>query len=340
MTRPVYEHAEALIYDPAASHRSATRAALQAFGFGKVDVAGHTEALLAALDSSAPDLVICDISGNEAELCDLIQSVRQGLRGKNPFALIMATTWKSDGGVVGLVLNSGADDLLVRPCSETQLTDRIRSLTERRKDFVVTADYIGPDRRRDATRKGPECITVPNALKIRTSAGLDSIAAEKNLAGAIKEARGVVDFEKMRRNAFQLCVQWRMLEQRRPGGHDFADVLERIEALNGDIQRRADGTPHAPACQWCVSLTESIAAIRKMVEAAKEQGDSSVVDLGPPLHLLGQSALALGQAFAPGEIQPNKLVELDALVARIEGRTAAQAPNSAPERAEPVRRAS
>jgi DNA-binding NarL/FixJ family response regulator len=325
MARPVYEQAEALIFDPVAAHRSATRAALQIMGFRKIEVAGNTEALHTALRETAPDLLLCEIAGAEAELCDLIQGVRQGLHGRNPFLVVMATTWKSDGNVVRHALNSGADDLLARPSSEAQLTERVRVLTERRKDFVVTADYIGPDRRRDATRNGAECIAVPNALKLRTMPGLSSEQAEKKIAGAIKEAQGVVGFQKMRRNAFQLCVQWRMLEQRRPGGHDFTEVLGRIELLNGDINRRAEGTEHAGACESCASLTESIQAIRKMVEAAKAGGDASIIDLGPPLHLLGQSALALGQAFAPGEIQPGKLVELDALVARIDSRRAAAA---------------
>jgi DNA-binding response OmpR family regulator len=325
MARPVYEQAEALIFDPVAAHRSATRAALQIMGFRKIEVAGTIEALNTALRETSPDLLLCEIAGAEAELCDLIQGVRQGLHGRNPFLVVMVTTWKSDGNVVRFALNSGADDLLARPSSEAQLTERIRALTERRKDFVVTADYIGPDRRRDTSRNGTECIAVPNALKLRTMPGQSSEQAEKKIASAIKEAQGVVGFQKMRRNAFQLCVQWRMLEQRRPGGHDFTEVLGRIDLLNGDIQRRAEGTEHAAACQTCVSLSESIQAIRKMVEAAKAGGDASIIDLGPPLHLLGQAALALGKAFAPGEIQPGKLVELDALVARIDSRRAAAA---------------
>jgi DNA-binding response OmpR family regulator len=325
MTRPQYEAADALVYDPVAANRNATRASLHALGFRNVEIAATVDQLSQLLDAVTPDLLMCELAGSESKICDVIQGVRQGTRGKNPFMVVCATTWRRDGTVVAQVLNSGADDLLARPFSGTLLTDRIRGLVERRKNFVVTAEYIGPDRRRDPSRAGPECIPVPNTLKIKTTGGMNAEEAQRYIATALKQARDVVDVQKMRRNAFQLCVQWRMLEQRRPGGQDFADALSRIRSLNDDIKRRADGTSHADGLESCGTVDEALAAIQLVLDQAREKSDSAIIDLAPPLQKLGEAAQALGRRYAPGDMQSGQLAEVDAVVSRINGRAAAAA---------------
>ncbi|MBK0572118.1 response regulator receiver protein, partial [Klebsiella pneumoniae] len=81
-----------------------------------------------------------------------IQDLRQGGQGFNPFIVIIVTAWEKSGALVSRVVNSGADDLLLRPFSTTLLGQRIETHVERRKGFVVTTDYVGPDRRKDLTR--------------------------------------------------------------------------------------------------------------------------------------------------------------------------------------------
>src|SRR5258707_1107960 len=94
------------------------------------------------LRNRAPDLLLGEVAGSENETCALVQSIRQGTLADNPFMVIIVTTWRRDGTIVGQVLNSGADDLVARPVSTTSLGERIRLLVERRKGFVVTMDYI------------------------------------------------------------------------------------------------------------------------------------------------------------------------------------------------------
>jgi PleD family two-component response regulator len=64
------------------------------------------------LNEKSPDLMFAEVSGAETEVCNLIQTVRQGLLGKNPFIVAIVTTWRRDGTIVSKVLNSGADDLV------------------------------------------------------------------------------------------------------------------------------------------------------------------------------------------------------------------------------------
>jgi DNA-binding response OmpR family regulator len=327
MAWPDYKSAAALIYDPIASNRNITFASLLTLGFREVAVAGSVETLAARMEAASPDVIFCEVSGAETAICGLIQNLRQEKAGKNPFVVIIATTWTRSGTVVSQVLNSGADDLIARPVSTPLLAERLKAQVERRRAFVVTADYIGPDRRRDPARSGAECMHVPNSLKIKTSTGLDKPDAARRADAEIREARVNLNKEKMRRDAFQLCLQWRLLEQRRPGGPDFAEALTHMQSLNDDIARRAARSPHDAALQWCDSMTASLAAIRKMIDASKDDGEDGLFDLSPPMHRMGQAAVTLGRMLAPGELRSSQLSELDTLVARLAPHPALRAPS-------------
>ena len=79
-------------------------------------------------------------------------SCARAAAGYNPFIVIIVTAWEKSTGLINRVVNSGADDLLLRPFSTALLGQRIEAHIERRKGFVITTDYVGPDRRKDASR--------------------------------------------------------------------------------------------------------------------------------------------------------------------------------------------
>jgi DNA-binding response OmpR family regulator len=319
MTKTIYETAEAFIYDPVASNRNATRASLHSLGFRNVELAASLDVLERRLNSNVPDLILCEVAGAERQICSVIQNLRQGNMGNNPFAVVMVTTWRRDGVLVKQVLNSGADDLLARPFSTAMLAERVRTHIDRRKGFVVTTDYIGPDRRRDPSRSGSECVEVPNSLRLKTVEGLSLAEAEQRIAEAVREGRELINYEKMRRDAFQLCVQWRMLEQRHPGARDYREILQNMQGLVSEIKRRAAGTEREEAAEWCDSVTEAARCLNLAAERSRNDPHYQP-DFDAPIHLLGHSTLTLGQIFANDEIRSVDLVEIDAIVARIDVR--------------------
>ena len=312
--RRLYETAETVVYDPVAANRNATRASLHSLGFRNVDGAASLDLLADRLRSKAPDLLIAEVAGSEAETCSLIQSMRQGTLGENPFSIVIMTTWRRDGTIVGQVLNSGADDLVARPVSTANLGERIRLLCERRKGFVVTSDYIGPDRRRDPRGNGTECLEVPNPLKFKGQDTVSEDEAFRLFAEAVQTGKEKINLEKLRRDSVQLCLQWKMLEQRTPGARDFCDILGRIDRITSEMLRRAVAANQDNVVEWCESLTESAKAIANILEISRKSGTPG--DIKAPLGLLGHAAMALGQMFAPGETTPAQLVELDEIVSR------------------------
>jgi DNA-binding response OmpR family regulator len=288
---------------------------LHSLGFRKVELAPSLDILTKYLKEKGPDLLIAEVSGAETEVCNLIQTIRQGMLGSNPFLVTIATTWRRDGTIVGKVLNSGADDLVARPISTSVLGERIKVQVERRKGFVVTSDYIGPDRRRDFTRPGVECIDVPNSLKVRTLEGVPEDEAERRIAQVVQQGREALNVQKIRRDAVQLCLQWRMLERRNRGTRDFFEILARLDKIAGEIKRRTVGADQAAAGELCAMIADSVEAITTMSNRADPGMVDSAPDFAPALQRLGHAALSLGKIFAPGETESAKLAEIEALIA-------------------------
>ncbi|MGH6870983.1 MAG: response regulator [Rhizomicrobium sp.] len=311
MGRLSFDNAETLVYDPVSANRAATRAALYNLGFRHIETAAALDAFSECIKRRPPDLALCEAQGAEADLCDMIQHLRQSIDGYNPFIVIIVTAWENSTALVSKILNSGADDLLLRPFSTTLLGQRIRTHIERRKGFVITSDYVGPDRRRDDARPSEiELFDPPNSLKMKAQERMTSEEAAQKLDAQLKAARGQLAVEKLRRDAFQVCVLWRLLQARIPGTGKYEVDLTKLKDLTGSMARRCRGTEFETAMEWC----DSILAAAEGLEAG--------VDRNASMHLLGHAALNLNQVFTPEKTASQHLEEVDAAVAMIVARSA------------------
>jgi DNA-binding response OmpR family regulator len=260
-----------------------------------------------------PDLLMVEVAGTEAEACALIQSIRQETLGNNPFVVVIVTTWRRDGTIVEQVLNSGADDLIARPISATMLGERIKGLVERRKRFVITMDYIGPDRRRESRARCAECIEVPNPLKVRCLDGVTEEQAEALIAQKAVAGKTILDQQKVRRDCVQLCLQCRMLEQKASGSREFRDILPRIQNLASGIKQRLGRAGDRATHDCCDGIAQTVASLTAVAERTAR--NASATDYEPLVSALGQAAMTLGRMFAPEDIQPERLMELDRIIA-------------------------
>jgi len=311
MSRLSYDTAEVLVYDPVSANRTATRAALYTIGFRRIETASTMEAFLESVRRRPPDLTLCESQGTETELCETIQSLRQGLTSYNPFIVIIVTAWEQSSALVSRVLNSGADDLLLRPFSTATLNTRIRSHIERRKGFVITSDYVGPDRRRDSVRPSDiELFDPPNSLRMKAQERMTSEEAAQRLDQELKKARDVLTTEKLRRDAFQVCVLWRLMHGRNPASSLFDVDLSKLKDKAKAISRRCLDTEFEPAIAWCDSILAAV------------EGLEAGVDRNASMHLLGHAALNLTETFSPEKSEQEHLEAVDATVALVKARTA------------------
>ena len=313
MARLSYESAETLVYDPISANRTATRAVLYALGFRNIETVATVEDFREAIHARPPDLAFCEAQGADAELCQMIQMLRQGASGYNPFIVIIVTAWVKTHTLASRVLNSGADDLILRPFSTKLIGERIETHIERRKGFVITHDYIGPDRRRDSTRASTvELFEPPNSLKMKTKERLSAEEATARLDAELRTAREVFHSEKLRRDAFQICILWRLLQERRPGEASYTQDLTKLAHMTQAVAKRCRDTEFESAVGWCDSVLAAVEGL--------EQG----VDHNASMHLLGHAALNLNQVFQPETSTTDHLCKIDATVAMIRARSQKQ----------------
>ena len=309
MGRLAYDTTETLIYDPVTANRTATRAALYTLGFRHVETVGSLDAFADAIRRRPPDLALCEAQGSDTQLCRVIQELRQGTAGFNPFIVIIVTAWEKSAALVTRVVNSGADDLLLRPFSTALLGQRIDSHVERRKGFVVTSDYVGPDRRKDTSRPSKvELFSPPNSLKMKAKDRLTPEATALRLDSELRAARELLNTEKLRRDSFQISILWRLMQEHIPGAASYAAELEKIAMLSKGIARRCEDTDFETASEWCDSVSAAV------------EGLMAGVDRNAAMHLLGHAALSLNHVFHGEKSTNDILTEIDATVAIIRAR--------------------
>ncbi|HAH09104.1 MAG TPA: hypothetical protein DCL54_02290 [Alphaproteobacteria bacterium] len=291
-TKLRFENADVVVFDPVSTNRSASRGALATLGFRKVQTPYDPSALQQRMKGQTADLLLLEMRPDPAPILGIIQDIRQGRLGLNPFVIIIATAWTLDDDIVKKVVQSGADDLMGRPFSIGFLGQRIRNLLDGRKGFVVTSDYVGPDRRRDPGRTSSAAtFTVPNSLKLKATGGNDTIAIETEIASQVARSRDGVNAEKSRRNAFQMIIQARLtsaaLDNAAPAEMITADLVK-IETLAQETVTRTQNSEFSMAFQMCEPIVMATQAARRGEEVAHH------------LKLIGQLATTLYSTLCSG----------------------------------------
>lgn len=318
MSRLSYDSVDVLIYDPVPSNRTATRATLYALGFRRTETVSTLEAFVESVQKNPPDIALCEAQGAAEELCATIQQMRQGGAGHNPFIVIIVTAWEKSTSLINKVLSSGADDLILRPFSTAQLGARIETHIDRRKSFVITTDYVGPDRRRDGNNiakqgASADVFEPPNSLKMKAKDKMSADDIARRLDGELKTAREKLTNEKLRRDSFQVCILWRLMQEQTIVAGQVSPDLAKLQALTKSIETRSRDTEFAPAVEWCHSVLAAV------------EGLTLEVDRNASMHLLGHGALSLHQVFHPEKTAADQLSEIDATVTIIRARNQAEA---------------
>ena len=170
MLPPKFDDVQVMLADPRTHVRSALKVALTHAGLNNIDQASSTAVVRDTLEqTTGPDVLICDMGLDDGEICGMVDALRHHDIGRNPFLCVIGVTWRPEAQQVTRMLNCGIDHLIRAPVAPQQVMTRIASLIHNRPGFVVTADYVGPDRR--ARLRGdiePGLVEVPNSLRSKT----------------------------------------------------------------------------------------------------------------------------------------------------------------------------
>ncbi len=287
-----FENIRVLVGDPNREVRDGIRGGLYGQGFRTIMVTDRMSVVETAVATNTVDLLICDTELLDGDLYDVVYKNRHHELGDNPFIVVTALITAPTRQMVKRIFDSGCDDLILKPISTGLLFERVLNLTRNRKRFVVTSDYIGPNRRvkpRPGTPQVPE-IDVPNPLKAKAT---DDTSAE-DLQAEIDRVANVLNEQKMERHAYQInYLVERMVPLYEDGTADESIVprLDRLLYVSEDISRRLEGTRYHHVGELCLSMVNVVRAVRQ----APMSPDRKDISLLPAL------AQAIKCAFQPNE---------------------------------------
>jgi CheY-like chemotaxis protein len=293
-----FADADALLFDPLEPNRASTQRALMVIGFGRIAVSADIGELPNVLSDRPFDLFVADITRHTERVCDLVRAIRDGQAGENPFLHVVLTAWKLEQDLVKRALNCGADDLITRPFAIDFLAARIRKHTEARKPFVVTSDYIGPDRRRTPERGTTEIFEVPNLLLAKTGT-----AGPECGHSSVKAMNESINAERARKCAFKIAFTLQCLRQN--NASQIQDELDQLETAAKDLLTRAQGQEKEPVQHAVTALLAGLAPMQRGEPVAQH------------LDAMDNSARALIEVLYPSRNKDEILSEVAAAVINV-----------------------
>lgn len=196
--------ATALIYDPVRGNMLLTRSVLHGIGFRKIEGITSMRELNRRLKDIELAILVIEATDQPRQIVELLRAQRLGELGVNPFVPIIATLWAGQTDLIADLMNCGCDDVLLRPFSASQTLERVKSIIMSRKSFVVTSDYVGPDRGKTSKiGMAPEHFDPPNALRDRVlNLNCDPLVQTKIL----QSARRRVDQDRLAKLARRIAM--------------------------------------------------------------------------------------------------------------------------------------
>jgi len=205
------------------------------------------------------------------------------------------------------VMASGPDDLVLKPLSTGFLFTRIMSIIERKRLFVVTSDYIGPERRNENRQHQdlPLSMEVPNPLRDRATGVENTLELQK----ALDDATRILNDRKMGQHAIRIADQVELiLPAYKEGEVDerILSLLERLQFASEDLARRVDGTPY----EFIGELTMAMVDLADRITAQYQAPDTKDIELLPEVSRAIKAAFDKEQGAAELALRISQTIRL------------------------------
>jgi two-component system, OmpR family, phosphate regulon response regulator PhoB len=299
-------NAAVLIYDPLRANMLTSRTVLHGIGFRRIEGVTSVIALERKLKDPEISLLLLEAGDDVARCASLVRSIRLGEHKANPFMPVVATLWSGLGDSVTDLMNAGCDDVVLRPFSAAKALERVRWLIGNRHPFVVTSDYVGPDRglRTDGAFK-IEPFEVPNPLR-DSVVGTDPDPLRRSEAIAAAGAR--VDKERLAKLARRIAMAAEVtIQAQGHAGETTGFVIDLIETA-GELVKAARRLKQDDVTDIALVL-EGVAA--RTAAPGSERAENA--------QLTRQLALALYTAYAADESEQFSQ-ELDSTLSLVRAR--------------------
>ncbi|CAA7624589.1 Response regulator (modular protein) [Magnetospirillum sp. LM-5] len=189
-----YSKITALICEPSSTIRSGIRFTLNEIGISNIEESNNFIAIDESCRNGGFQIIVMDamVGGNDSAY--FIRQIRSIQTNCDPFVLTVLLLSSRDEAAVRSAMSSGTDSVLLIPFSSGQLRDQIIGHAERRKPFIVTQDYIGPERQNE---NRPGCASAPQIIV-------------PNPVEALGRGISIEQYEYRKNEAIQVIVNYRL----------------------------------------------------------------------------------------------------------------------------------
>ena len=125
-----------------------TKSILNIFGFKNLIGARSGEEGFQLYKEHKPDIIITDWLMEPTDGLTMIEWIRKDPDSHNPFIPIILMTGFSNRARVVRARDMGVTEIMVKPYAARDLYNRIVQIIEKPRQFVDSAEFFGPDRRR------------------------------------------------------------------------------------------------------------------------------------------------------------------------------------------------
>lgn len=141
------------LLDEDARTAQTTRTLLSTVGINQVHLCRTPDEMMEKLQDLAIDIVLVDVSSGKEEALEFIRDLRA--KG-GPASLIPLITLTQDTTAKMLreVFDAGASEAIAKPANARSLFSRLQSIIDTPRNFIVSKNFKGPDRRRKSAVEG------------------------------------------------------------------------------------------------------------------------------------------------------------------------------------------
>lgn len=200
------------------------------------------------------DMVVLDDLFLEEKTLKFIQDVRSGKCGVNiclPIVILISDPTNELGRNA---VHAGADDVVLKPLSVNDVNKRMSALLTRELLYVVTENYIGPNRR-SPERTDPKkdnLVSIPNTMRMKaegyreTEIQITELMSEANRA--IQNISAALDGE----------IIQNLINEAIANPEEFQSILQKIRPLAAAFAQKVEQTDFKHIGDLCNLLTEII----------------------------------------------------------------------------------
>jgi len=229
-------------------------------GIKQVSVHNNLANLSTLVSQMTPDLIL--ISDDlDPGVFDFIRNIRHNKLGSNPFVLITTLIAPDHVDAVKRAMQAGTDDIIIKPIKEEQLLQRLKRVTMNRAAFVVTSDYLGPDRR---AKNRPSAIRRINVLNTVLEKANGKDVDVGNIREAVDGSMNEVLQARLDSHGYRLGFMCNLILEAYQSKKITPDIEEKLRGLVDvlrDAAKTAERLEERELAVLCGSLSGDVALI-------------------------------------------------------------------------------